>query len=168
MAPAHIGHGESAAGIAGLTKILLQLRHQQLVPSLHAEQLNEHIDFAQTPFVVQRHLAPWVRPHKEGREYPRRAGLSSFGAGGSNAHLLVEEYEAVPFASHRPGISALATCILLSARDERGLYKRVDELDAFLQVQEVAMQALAYTLQVGREAMEERLAFHVQKCFYAT
>ncbi len=82
----NIGHLESAAGIAGLTKVLLQMKYQQLVPSLHSDTLNPHIDFEATPFQVQRELAEWKRPVIEvdgmQREYPRRAGLSSFGAGG--------------------------------------------------------------------------------------
>ncbi|MCP4993013.1 MAG: polyketide synthase, partial [Gammaproteobacteria bacterium] len=94
----NIGHLESAAGIAGLTKVLLQMKYQQLVPSLHSESLNPHIDFEATPFQVQRELAAWERPVIEvdgvQREYPRRAGLSSFGAGGANAHLIVEEHPA--------------------------------------------------------------------------
>ena len=84
----NIGHCESAAGIAGLTKILLQLKHRQLAPSLHAETLNPGIDFDRSPFVVQRRLEEW--------KGPRIAGLSSFGAGGSNAHLIVEEFAAPP------------------------------------------------------------------------
>ena len=94
----NIGHAESAAGIAGVTKVLLQMKHGQLVPSLHAEQANPHIDFERTPFVVQRQLAEWPRPRLlEGgvhREYPRIAGVSSFGAGGSNAHVVLQEYVA--------------------------------------------------------------------------
>ena len=99
----NIGHCESAAGIAGMTKILLQLKHRQLVPSLHAETLNPHIDFANSPFVVQRSLQAWQRPQLaidaenrpgEMRELPRIAGISSFGAGGSNAHVIIEEYVA--------------------------------------------------------------------------
>ncbi|WP_257389582.1 type I polyketide synthase, partial [Tahibacter caeni] len=74
----NIGHLESAAGIAALTKVLLQLRHGALVPSLHAEPANPHIDFARTPFRVQTALAPW--PRRDGQ--PRRSGISSFGAGG--------------------------------------------------------------------------------------
>ncbi|MFN3462139.1 MAG: beta-ketoacyl synthase N-terminal-like domain-containing protein, partial [Oceanibaculum sp.] len=82
----NIGHSESAAGIAGLTKLLLQMRHGRLVPSLHSTTLNPGIDFAATPFRVQRDLAPWRPPLRDGREMPRIAGLSAFGAGGSNAH----------------------------------------------------------------------------------
>ncbi|OMG71009.1 amino acid adenylation domain-containing protein, partial [Burkholderia ubonensis] len=92
----NIGHAESAAGIAGLTKVLLQMRHGQLAPSLHARTLNPNIAFEDTPFVVQQALAEWTRPvldlDGERREYPRIAGVSSFGAGGANAHVIVEEY----------------------------------------------------------------------------
>ncbi|MFM9438529.1 acyl transferase domain-containing protein/acyl carrier protein, partial [Janthinobacterium sp. CG_23.3] len=61
-AKSNIGHCESAAGIAGLTKVLLQMRHGQLAPSLHARALNPNIDFSATPFVVQQELADWTRP----------------------------------------------------------------------------------------------------------
>ncbi|MFF8597278.1 SDR family NAD(P)-dependent oxidoreductase, partial [Streptomyces sp. NPDC015220] len=147
----NIGHAESAAGMAGLTKILLQLRHGELVPSLHAEELNPHIDFASTPFRVQRELAPW--PSTAG--VPRRAGLSSFGAGGSNAHLVIEEYVAPQRPeAHAPGL------IVLSARDETRLRESADRLAAHLDSHpEVRLADLAHTLQSGREAMEERLAF---------
>lgn len=84
----NIGHTEAAAAVAGLTKVLLQLRHRTLVPSLHSERLNPDIDFAATPFRVQQHNAPWPAPPDGAR---RRAGLSSFGAGGVNVHLVIEE-----------------------------------------------------------------------------
>ena len=90
----NIGHCESAAGIAGLTKVLLQMQHGQLAPSLHAERLNPYIEFEKSAFVVNRELRAWERPVVDGREQPRIAGISSFGAGGSNAHVIVEEYVA--------------------------------------------------------------------------
>jgi acyl transferase domain-containing protein len=81
----NIGHLESAAGIAGLTKLVLQLKHKQLVPSLHAEQLNPKIDFVNSPVYVQQELTEWkpLLMEEEGEEiiYPRRAAVSSFGAG---------------------------------------------------------------------------------------
>src|SRR5262249_47990994 len=93
-----IGHLESAAGIAGLTKVLLQMQHRTLVPSLHANNLNPNIDFENSPFYVQRDLSDWNWPpvmRSDGStRVPRRAGVSSFGAGGSNAYLIVEEFTA--------------------------------------------------------------------------
>ncbi len=88
----NLGHCESASGIAGLTKVLMQLRHGRLAPSVNAEDLNTGIVFKRSPFFVQRELAPWTPSDAEGRPLPRRAGISCFGAGGSNAHLIIEEY----------------------------------------------------------------------------
>src|SRR6266545_3304805 len=111
-AKSNIGHCESAAGVAGLTKVLLQMQHQQIVPSLHSAQLNPHIDFHNTPFVVNQSLRPWEQPVIDGRALPRIAGISSFGAGGSNAHMIVEEYqEPLP----QP-MDATNVLIVLSAR----------------------------------------------------
>ncbi|MFF8597100.1 SDR family NAD(P)-dependent oxidoreductase [Streptomyces sp. NPDC015220] len=150
----NIGHAESASGIAGLTKILLQLRHGELVPSLHAEELNPHIDFTSTPFRVQQELAPW--PSTAG--VPRRAGLSSFGAGGTNAHLVIEEY---PEPSRRPEEDAPGL-IVLSAADAERLTEVARGLLDHLRTRSPRLADLAYTLQVGREEMTERLALHVR------
>jgi len=84
----NIGHLESAAGIAALSKVLLQLQHEQLVPSIHADTLNKNIDFSKTPFYVQRELTEW----SQSKDLPRVAAISSFGAGGANAHMVIEEY----------------------------------------------------------------------------
>ncbi|MFJ4374365.1 SDR family NAD(P)-dependent oxidoreductase [Pseudomonas japonica] len=85
---ANLGHLESAAGMAALTKVLLQFKHRQLAPSIHASPANPNIDFSRTPFVVQQRLAAWPEP-ADG--LPRVAAISSFGAGGANAHVLVED-----------------------------------------------------------------------------
>ncbi|HKX31325.1 MAG TPA: SDR family NAD(P)-dependent oxidoreductase, partial [Blastocatellia bacterium] len=165
----NIGHCESAAGIAGVTKVLLQLKHRQLVPSLHSQTLNPNIDFSKTPFKVQQQLEPWNRPtivvDGIAREYPRIAGISSFGAGGANAHVIIEEYlerESPPPAfiidEHRPAI------IVLSAQTEMQLKLQARNLISSIQNDypgDSALPNIAYTLQVGREAMEERLAFAV-------
>src|SRR5262249_5360137 len=94
----NIGHLEAAAGISQITKVVLQMKHKKLVPSLlHTTRLNPNIDFAKTPFVVQQSLQEWKQPvlQVNGEEvvYPRRAGISSFGAGGVNVHLVLEEYQ---------------------------------------------------------------------------
>ncbi|MCP4420050.1 MAG: polyketide synthase, partial [Chloroflexi bacterium] len=117
-AKSNIGHCESAAGIAGLTKTLLQMRHGQIVPSLHSKALNPHIDFANTPFVVNQELRDWQAPVIDGKAYPRIAGISSFGAGGSNAHLVIEEYkEQLSVTNEQLPIKEEPHLIVLSAKN---------------------------------------------------
>lgn len=151
----NIGHLESAAGIAGLTKILLQLRHKRIAPSLHSATLNPNIDFARTPFRVVQELEDW---HGAGGA-PRRAGLSSFGAGGSNAHILIEEHVSPAADAGASG----PTVFVLSADSEERLALYVDRVLAFLNERAAAgvpvdLRSLAWSSQVGRDAMEERLA----------
>jgi polyketide synthase PksN len=158
-AKSNIGHCESAAGIAGLTKVLLQMQHQQIVPSLHSAELNPHIDFSASPFVVNQELTPWEQPVIDGRTLPRIAGISSFGAGGSNAHVIVEEYQP---PVHQPMVFP-ETAVVLSAKTEEQLWQKAHDLLEFLQprLDSIDLAATAYTLQVGREAMEHRLGFLV-------
>jgi acyl transferase domain-containing protein/enoyl-CoA hydratase/carnithine racemase/aryl carrier-like protein/SAM-dependent methyltransferase len=155
-----IGHCESAAGIAGLTKVLLQLRHRKLVPSLHAEQVNDEIDFEATPFRLQRELAEWRPPVEGGRERPRIAGISSFGAGGANAHLIVQE---APVRARPRAADSGPWLVPLSARTAEQLQDKIRQLAAFLDREGAGIDpaALAYTLQVGREAMDERIVLQI-------
>jgi len=165
-AKSNIGHCESAAGIAGVTKVLLQLKYHQLVPSLHSKTLNPNIDFSNTSFKVQQELEQWQRPvlefNGESKEYPRMAGISAFGAGGSNAHVVIEEY--ISPQLERPQImntNQNPAIILLSAKNEKQLYEQVKRLLTAIgdqQFSDASLAEIAYTLQVGREAMEERLA----------
>ncbi|KJH66469.1 amino acid adenylation domain-containing protein [Chromobacterium violaceum] len=154
---ANIGHCEAAAGIAGVTKVLMQLRHGQIAPSLHSGTLNPFIDFAATPFEVNQELRAWPRPERDGQPVPRMAGISSFGAGGSNGHLIVAEYLGSPMRdieSRRPEM------IVLSAREPERLDRVVGRLLERLAKPQPgdSLAAIAYTLQVGREAMEHRAA----------
>jgi acyl transferase domain-containing protein len=159
----NIGHCESAAGIAGLTKVLLQFRHQQIAPSLHSGVLNPHIDFADSSFVVPQSVAEWPRPRNDGpdgpTEHARLAGVSSFGAGGANAHLVIQEYVDLPTdytpQQERPAI------IVLSAKSVSELHALAQRLCASLErgrYTAADFVRIAYTLQLGREAMIERLA----------
>ncbi|HEU4888666.1 MAG TPA: beta-ketoacyl synthase N-terminal-like domain-containing protein, partial [Thermoanaerobaculia bacterium] len=162
-AKSNIGHCESAAGIAGLTKVLLQMQHQQLVPSLHSAELNPHIDFGSSPFIVNQTLAAWEQPVIDGRALPRVAGISSFGAGGSNAHMIVEEYVSpLPQPQPQPMVTE-PVVILLSAKTPERLQEKARDLLAFVRFHSGAidLSSVAYTLQVGREAMESRLGFIV-------
>ncbi|MFH9266918.1 SDR family NAD(P)-dependent oxidoreductase [Streptomyces sp. NPDC017546] len=153
-----IGHLEAAAGIAGVTKAVLQLRHRTLVPSLHAEEPNPGISFEETPFRLQRTLAPWESAR------PRVTAVSSFGAGGSNAHVIIEEYVADTAPAERADDGE--QLVVLSARTSEGLRHCAARLVAFLEQEEaqgrtVRLADLAFTLRSGREAMKERLAVTV-------
>ncbi|WP_395096871.1 SDR family NAD(P)-dependent oxidoreductase [Bacillus amyloliquefaciens] len=165
----NIGHLESAAGIAGITKLLLQLKHKRIAPSLHAAELNPNIEFEHTPFFVQQKETEWKRPvlniTGEMKEYPRIAGISSFGAGGSNAHVIIQEF--VPSDSLKPMENASVSpqkpaVIILSARNEQQLTERARQLlDDVIRKKrsDGDLAKIAYTLQAGREPMAERLAF---------
>ena len=162
---ANIGHLEAAAGMSALTKVLLQMKHQTLVPSIQSQAVNPFIDFQSGPFRIQHSLETWQRPvlsvnEENGvsvtREIPRIAGISSFGAGGSNAHLIVEEYIAPKVAAADEGKPVL---IVLSARREAALRSMAEQLADFIEQHgELSLQDVAYTLQVGRVAHEYRLA----------
>ena len=161
----NIGHTIAAAGIAGLTKVLLQMRYQTLVPSLHAQETNPFIDFSNSPFYLQRTRQEWQT--SDGK--PRRAGVSSFGAGGANAHVILEEY---PTASSQPDNGP--ALVVLSAKTRESLRGYAQRLGTFvlksistrteqapLPGPDVTLQDIAYTLQVGREAFKHRLAMIV-------
>ncbi|HVR10505.1 MAG TPA: polyketide synthase, partial [Thermoanaerobaculia bacterium] len=108
----NIGHLDAAAGIAGLIKTVLALEHRQLPPSLHFKTPNPRIDFAGSPFYVN----DWLRDWKSAGG-PRRAAVSSFGMGGTNAHAVLEEAPAAPAPSPSRRFQVLA----LSARTAGGL-----------------------------------------------
>ena len=153
---ANIGHSESAVGIAGLAKVILQMKHQQLVPSIHSDEVNPDIEFRESPFYLQHGRSEWV----SSPAHPRRALINSFGAGGVNACLLVEEYIS---ASVPQDAQAASSCVfIVSAKNEERLRDYVNRLLVYLRSeQDVDLANLCYTLQVGREAMEERLALVV-------
>ena len=163
-AKSNLGHCESAAGIAGLTKILLQMRHGSIAPSLHSASLNSHINFSDTPFTVNQELRQWERPVIDGEVQPRVAGLSSFGAGGANAHLVVEEYRP-PELTDAQQRQMGPVVIVLSAKNEDRLRLLADNLSTWLGRQghssQTELQDIAYTLQIGREPLTERVALIV-------
>ncbi len=149
----NIGHLESAAGIAGLTKVLLQLQHDTLVPTLHAADENPLLELPATPFRLAHHATPW---HRLG-DAPRRACLSSFGAGGSNAHLIIEEAPAQPrlrvVDDDRP------RPFLLSARTDAALVRVIERAIVRCQDDALALADIAHTLAAGREHFERRVGF---------
>ncbi len=159
-----IGHAQAAAGIAGLTKVLLQFEHGKLAPTLHAEKLNPYIDFENSPFYVVRALTDWARPAGSGNEpRQRRAGISSFGIGGANAHLIVEEFcPTTDAVKEIHSDSAPPQLLVWSARTEERLRAMLqvfsDWLKGLPSVAEPSVVEIARTLAIGREAMECRFA----------
>ncbi len=146
-AKSNIGHLEAAAGIAGLTKILLQMRHRQTHPVAARRIGQSEYRFSRTPFILQRTLSEWAQPTVDGEPSPRRAGISSFGAGGSNAHLVVEEYVGLVSDPDRSNSLDQPVVIPLSARGEAELKQTAANLLTYLQ-QSCHEQALAGRMEV--------------------
>ncbi|MFI9594971.1 SDR family NAD(P)-dependent oxidoreductase [Nonomuraea sp. NPDC052265] len=154
---ANIGHLEGAAGIAGLTKVLLQFQHGQVAPCANLETPNSKIDFAASPFRPPDRLTDWQRPFLDGETFPRRAGVSSFGAGGANVHVVLEEY--VPTAGTPPEPADEGEqVILLSARTRDQLRAMAGGVADVAASGRAGLAELAYTTQVGRAELPERLA----------
>ncbi|NJM14112.1 MAG: polyketide synthase, partial [Bacteroidales bacterium] len=129
----NIGHLEAAAGIVGVHKVLLQMKHRKLVPSLHSAELNAFIDFESSPFYVEQAVEDWMPKVVDGVEFPLRAGISSFGAGGANAHVIVEQYRA-PLQQQKTKSTNLNNQIFpLSARTEDQLRETAIRLRSFIQ-----------------------------------
>ncbi|WP_324603594.1 ketoacyl-synthetase C-terminal extension domain-containing protein, partial [Streptomyces sp. SPB074] len=150
-----IGHLEGAAGIAGLTKLLLQFRHGRLAPCVGLDRLNPKIDFDAAALEPVRSLTDWPPAPGGG---PRRAGVSSFGAGGANAHLILEEYVQPEETAPEPSGPQL---FLLSARSTERLRVHAGQVADHLGTPEGArtpLAALARTSQTGRRHFAERLA----------
>ncbi|MEM9493058.1 MAG: ketoacyl-synthetase C-terminal extension domain-containing protein, partial [Myxococcota bacterium] len=164
----NMGHLELAAGIAGVMKVLLAMKHGQLPASLHCDQQNPYIDLTESPFYLVKERTPWTRlTTAAGAPVPRRAGVSSFGFGGVNAHVVLAEYlspveEQAARSSHddtRPVI------VPLSAKTDERLRAYAESLLSFVATASTAdttLDDLAYTLQVGRDAMDHRLALVVR------
>jgi non-ribosomal peptide synthase protein (TIGR01720 family) len=147
----NIGHLDAAAGIAGLIKTTLALEHRKLPPSLHFSAPNPRIDFAGSPFRVNATLSDW--PAEQGT---RIAGVSSFGIGGTNAHLIIEQ---APAPAPRPA-RRQPQLLVLSARSKAALNDMVSNLaEHLLHNPQQDLGDIAYTLQVGRRALGQRCAF---------
>jgi acyl transferase domain-containing protein len=139
----NIGHLDRAAGVAGLIKASLAVKHGIIPPSLHFERPNPEIDFEDSPFFVNSEVLKW--PPTNGT--PRRAGVNSLGLGGTNAHAIVEEPPARPPA----GPSRPRQLVLLSARTEPALETMTSTLAQYLRENpDVSLADVAYTLQTGR------------------
>ncbi len=147
----NIGHTDTAAGVASFIKVAKALQHRELPPSLHFAVPNPACEFDGSPFTVNATLKPWVaRPG-----VPRRAGISSLGVGGTNAHIVVEEAP----AREASGAARAHQLLLLSARTAGALDRATAALAEHLQDHSaIDLADAAHTLQIGRQVMKQRRA----------
>lgn len=152
----NFGHLDTAAGIAGLIKTVLALKHRMIPPNLHFNAPNPRIDFSNSPFYVNGELSEWkVDTDENGNEIPRRAGVSSFGIGGTNAHVILEETP--PQSQREPLNSSQPVCIALSALSETALNTYSETITAALSsLKGNDLRDAAYTLQTGRKPLPYR------------
>lgn len=138
----NVGHLDTASGVAALIKAVLCLEHGEIPPAINFTRANPAIDFSKSPFFVNTQLLPW----KTGAT-PRRAGVHSFGIGGTNAHIVVEEAPAVAFSpSERP-----CHLLVMSARSKTALQAATSNFAAYLgQHPEANLADVVYTSQIGR------------------
>ena len=146
----NIGHLYAAAGMAGLLKTVLALRHRSIPPSLHCTQPNPRIDFSSTPFFVNTELRDWSL-----QGTPRRAGVSAFDVGGTNAHVVLEE---APQPAAAPVAAKPHQLLLISAKTKTALDAATAQLAGHLDRRSSSddLADVAYTLQVGRRTFAHR------------
>jgi acyl transferase domain-containing protein/acyl carrier protein len=153
----NIGHLESAAGIAGMIKVILSLQHQQIPPHLHLKQLNTHINWEELPVAVTTQATPWPVGDKQ-----RLAGVSSFGASGTNAHVILAEAPTnnVPSQPQDPKFIDRPQHLLnLSAKTEKALRELVQRYINYLQsYPETSLADICFTANTGRSHWKYRLS----------
>ena len=146
---ANIGHLDAAAGVAGLIKTALSLHHKQIPASINFDKPNPKINFEDSPFFVNTKLRNWETENGN----PRRAGISSFGIGGTNVHAILEEAPAIPPSDPARDNKLL----LLSARSSAALDAAAENLLNYLKSNpETDIADAAFTLQLGRKSFTHR------------
>ncbi|MBP0038866.1 MAG: type I polyketide synthase [Roseofilum sp. SID1] len=160
----NLGHLEAAAGVSSLMKVILALQHQEIPPHLHLKEPNPHVDWDKLPIKIPTSLMSWSDEEK-----PRIAGVSSFGMGGTNAHILLEE---APKEGNRHTSTALSDqgnrqdelkrpvhLLTLSAKTEQALEDLVSRYQTYLETDpDVAISDVCYTANTGRQHFQHRLA----------
>lgn len=145
----NLGHLDSAAGVAGLIKAVLALRHREIPPTINFEKPNPLIDFENSPFYVTKDSVSL-----QSVDGPLRAGVSSFGVGGTNVHVVIEEAPTVE-RKHEPAVSAWQL-ICFSAKSPEALEQKTADLAQFFGKSTESLADIAYSLQTGREDMPHR------------
>jgi amino acid adenylation domain-containing protein len=140
-AKGNIGHCESAAGVAGIIKTALALKYKKIPPSINFNSANPELNIESSPFYVNSELKEW-----EKKDNPRRASVSSFGIGGTNAHCILEEWESEESKPSEKELHILP----LSSKSNESLDSMINNLIDHLKTTDQNIGDIAYTLQSGR------------------
>lgn len=147
----NIGHLDTASGVAGFIKTVLSIKNKKIPASLHFNESDSNINFAGGPFYVNNKLADWKSKDSE----PLRAAINSFGVGGTNAHLIVEEAPTIAKNLNEKGHNLL----VLSAKTTTSLQSYFDKLIKFVATEEdLNLSDMCYTFQTARQNFENRIA----------
>ena len=150
----NIGHLEGAAGIAGLIKVVLQLQHQKIAPSLHFNQPNPYINWSDLPVQVSTQLTPW-----QVNGQMRRAGVSSFGFSGTNAHVILEQAPEPVNVKHQDSQNRPLHLLTLSGKTDKALAELVTRYQRHLEThRDQELADICYTANTGRANFQHRLA----------
>ncbi|BCJ94413.1 hypothetical protein acsn021_19820 [Anaerocolumna cellulosilytica] len=151
----NIGHLESAAGIAGIIKAVLALRNRRIPPTIHFNQPNSFIDFNSTPFYVTDRPVEWKSNQL------MRAGISSFGMGGTNCHSILEEAPRVS-SGNKKDINVPFHLFTVSAKSEHSLWKTIEKVGAYIDNNEsLEIEDICHTMNVTRNHFAYRTALVV-------
>jgi acyl transferase domain-containing protein/NAD(P)-dependent dehydrogenase (short-subunit alcohol dehydrogenase family)/acyl carrier protein len=148
---ANLGHLEAAAGVVGLIKAILSLRHQEVPPQANFTQLSPHISLEGTRLTIPTTLTPWPSG-----DLPRCAAVSSFGVGGTNAHVIVEEEPDLP--GDPLIVPDVPRVLPLSAQSPDALRALVQAWDGFLGETSASVTDICYTASERRSHFEHRVA----------
>jgi len=149
----NIGHLESAAGIAGLIKSVLALQNEAIPPNLHLKEVNPYLSLEDSRLEIGTYLRPWKR-----RDQPRFAGVSSFGFGGTNAHIILSDPPSVAANPTSENIERPRHLFTLSAKTEPALQELAQLTSVHLASTQQPIQDVAFTANMGRSHFEHRLA----------
>jgi acyl transferase domain-containing protein len=148
----NIGHAQAAAGVAGIIKMVMALRHEELPRTLHVDAPTPKVDWSEGAVQLLTEARPW--PREEGR--PRRAGVSSFGISGTNAHVLLEEAAPEPAAESGAARAGGPVAWALSAKTAGALRDQAARLDAFLATADADPYDIGHALALTRTPFDER------------
>ncbi|MCS4301884.1 Pnap_2097 family protein [Chryseobacterium sp. BIGb0232] len=151
----NIGHLEAASGLVGVLKVLLAMKHRQIPPTINYKQLNPKIDLHSGPFYIQQNLQKWVSENENNTLF---AGVSNFGVGGTNAHVIIGSHiEQERIQKVRD--TSCPLLFVLSAVTAEALRELAGKLKKYiLQNENTDLQALSATLQMGRAELGQRIA----------